>query len=257
MAERVLSTRELNRALLARQLLLARSKLPLTSALEQVGGLQTQYAPSAYIALWSRLHGFQRGALTQALEQRRVVQATLMRATIHIVSARDSPLLAAASRRGRREVAPSPGQTAQRHRYGGSRRPHAAAPLRRATPPQRTHRTAQGRGIPADCRGERGDVVGPGAGPALRDLGAAARGPLRTRRRLARQVESDGSPGARAPGAPVPWRGRARLTERPFELGGTAGDNASARGRAVAPAQVPRRAGRRTPRPAASPLTRP
>jgi len=80
-----------------------RSKLPLTSALEQVGGLQTQYAPSAYIALWSRLHGFQRGALTQALEQRRVVEATLMRATIHIVSARDFPLLAAASRRGRRE----------------------------------------------------------------------------------------------------------------------------------------------------------
>src|SRR2546428_8592716 len=102
MAERVLSTRELNRALLARQLLLARSKLPLTSALEQVGGLQTQYAPSAYIALWSRLHGFQRGALTQALEQRRVVQATLMRATIHIVSARDFPLLAAAIRKARR-----------------------------------------------------------------------------------------------------------------------------------------------------------
>ena len=102
MAERVLSTRELNRALLARQLLLARSKLPLTSALEQVGALQTQYAPSAYIALWSRLHGFQRGALTQALEQRRVVQATLMRATIHIVSARDFPLLAAAIRKARR-----------------------------------------------------------------------------------------------------------------------------------------------------------
>jgi hypothetical protein len=42
---RVLSTRELNRALLARQLLLERSALPLTRALEQVGGLQTQYAP--------------------------------------------------------------------------------------------------------------------------------------------------------------------------------------------------------------------
>ncbi len=63
MAERVLSTRELNRALLARQLLLERSKLSLTRALERVGGLQTQYAPSAYIGLWSRLHDFRRETL--------------------------------------------------------------------------------------------------------------------------------------------------------------------------------------------------
>ena len=76
MAERVLSTRELNRALLARQLLLERSSLPLTRAIERVGGLQTQYAPSAYVALWSRLRDFRREALTKALEQRRVVQAT-------------------------------------------------------------------------------------------------------------------------------------------------------------------------------------
>ena len=103
MTERMLSTRELNRALLARQLLLDRSRLPLTRALEQVAGLQSQYAPSAYVALWSRLHGFRRGALTRALERGRVVQATLMRATIHIVSAQDFPLFAAAIRRGRRE----------------------------------------------------------------------------------------------------------------------------------------------------------
>ncbi len=103
MTERVLSTRQLNRALLARQLLLKRSTAPLTRALEQVGGLQTQYAPSAYVALWSRLHHFKREALTKALEQRRAVQATLMRATIHIVSKRDFPLLAAAIRKGRRQ----------------------------------------------------------------------------------------------------------------------------------------------------------
>ena len=56
----VLSTRALNRALLARQLLLERSTLSLPEALEQVAGLQTQYAPSAYIGLWSRLHAFDR-----------------------------------------------------------------------------------------------------------------------------------------------------------------------------------------------------
>ncbi|MGH2661151.1 MAG: winged helix DNA-binding domain-containing protein [Actinomycetota bacterium] len=103
MTERVLSTRELNRALLARQLLLERSKLTLARALEQVAGLQTQYAPSAYVSLWSRLADFRRDALTRALEQRRAVQATLMRATIHVVSARDFPLFTAAIRNGRRE----------------------------------------------------------------------------------------------------------------------------------------------------------
>ena len=52
MAERVLSQRELNRALLARQLLLERVDLPLPRALERIGGIQNQYAPNAYIRLW-------------------------------------------------------------------------------------------------------------------------------------------------------------------------------------------------------------
>ena len=102
MTGRVLSTRALNRALLARQLLLERSPLPLVRALEQVAGLQTQYAPSAYIGLWSRLRDFPREALTAALQRRRAVQATLMRQTIHVVSARDYPLLAEAVREPRR-----------------------------------------------------------------------------------------------------------------------------------------------------------
>jgi hypothetical protein len=101
--ERVLSTRELNRALLARQLLLERSPLPLVAALEQVAGLQTQYAPSAYIGLWSRLRDFRRDQLTTALEDRRAVQATLLRVTIHIVSAGDYPPLTEAIRSTRRE----------------------------------------------------------------------------------------------------------------------------------------------------------
>ncbi len=101
MTERVLSTRELNRALLARQLLLERSRLPITRALEQLAGLQTQYAPSAYVGLWSRLEGFERDALTKALKSRRVIQATMMRLTIHMASARDYRRFMAGIRRGR------------------------------------------------------------------------------------------------------------------------------------------------------------
>jgi hypothetical protein len=102
MSERVLTQRELNRALLARQLLLERSRKPLIAAIEQVAGLQTQYAPSAYIGLWSRLERFALADLTRALEQRRAVQATLMRSTIHVVSARDYWLFADGIRDDRR-----------------------------------------------------------------------------------------------------------------------------------------------------------
>ena len=87
--EPVLSQRELQRAVLARQLLLERASVSLPRALERVAGLQSQYAPTMYIGLWSRVSGFQRDDLTAALERRLVVQATLMRATIHLVSAAD------------------------------------------------------------------------------------------------------------------------------------------------------------------------
>lgn len=99
---RALDTRSLNRALLARQFLLQRSKLPLTRVVERMGGVQTQYAPSGYIGLWSRVAGFERPKLTDALEKGRVVQGTLMRVTIHMVSAADYPVLTAAIRRPRR-----------------------------------------------------------------------------------------------------------------------------------------------------------
>ena len=88
-SERILGQRELNRALLARQFLLERRKLALPRALERIGGIQAQYAPSMYIGLWSRLAGFRRERLTGALERRTVVQGTLMRATIHLVSRED------------------------------------------------------------------------------------------------------------------------------------------------------------------------
>jgi hypothetical protein len=97
-AERVLTERELNRALLARQLLLERAKTPLPRALERIGGIQAQYAPSMYVGLWSRLAGFERDQLTRALERRTVVQGTLMRATIHLVSKPDYWLFSSGTR---------------------------------------------------------------------------------------------------------------------------------------------------------------
>lgn len=86
---RVLTQPELNRALLARQLLLERAAIPIPRALERMCGLQDQYAPSGYIGLWTRLEGMRRDDLTRALERRTVIQATLMRATIHLLSRRD------------------------------------------------------------------------------------------------------------------------------------------------------------------------
>ena len=105
MTVRTLSRRDLNRALLARQLLLERSDRSIPEALEQVGGLQTQYAPSGYVGLWTRLHDFPRGALTTALEERSVIQATLMRVTIHLVSRREFWSYAAGVRQARRQLA--------------------------------------------------------------------------------------------------------------------------------------------------------
>ena len=102
---RTLSPRALNRALLARQLLLERSTRSIPDAVEQVGGLQTQYAPSGYVGLWTRLQDFPRGALTAALEDRSVIQASLMRVTIHIVSSREYWRYALGVRQARRRWA--------------------------------------------------------------------------------------------------------------------------------------------------------
>jgi hypothetical protein len=103
-AERTLSEGELNRALLARQLLLERSGLSMPKVLDRMGTLQAQYAPSMYTGLWSRMEGFERDQLDEALERRRVAQGTLMRATIHLVSKADYWPAAIGIRRGRREL---------------------------------------------------------------------------------------------------------------------------------------------------------
>ena len=103
-AERTLSERELNRALLARQGLLDRFAGSVPRALERAGGLQAQYAPSMYVGLWSRMEGLARDDVTRALERRTAVQATLMRATIHLVARRDYWPFALAVRTARRAM---------------------------------------------------------------------------------------------------------------------------------------------------------
>ena len=89
-AERpVLTLRELNRAMLARQLLLERARVAIVPAIERLAALQAQWAPSPYIALWSRLADFRRPKLWSAIERHEVIRARLMRGTLHLVSARD------------------------------------------------------------------------------------------------------------------------------------------------------------------------
>ncbi len=96
MPEQVLTLRRLNRTLLLRQLLLRRERMSPVRAIERLAGLQAQYAPAPYIALWARLDGFERAALERALRRDAVIKATLMRATLHLVSGRDYPFFRAA-----------------------------------------------------------------------------------------------------------------------------------------------------------------
>jgi len=84
-----LTLRELNRAMLARQLLLERAKLDVVTAIERLAALQAQWSPSPYVALWSRLSDFRRERLWSAIERHRVIRARLMRGTLHLVSAHD------------------------------------------------------------------------------------------------------------------------------------------------------------------------
>jgi hypothetical protein len=100
----VLSQRALNRATLARQMLLERRKATVLQAIEKLAGLQAQAPNPPYIGLWSRLEGFRREQLTEALEKRRVVRMSAMRATLHLMAASDAlawrPLLEPVHQRG-------------------------------------------------------------------------------------------------------------------------------------------------------------
>src|SRR4051794_32148809 len=84
-----LTYREVNRATLARQLLLARESLPPEEAIARLAGLQAQVVTPPFVGLWTRLEAFEREQLNEAIAERRVVRAHVMRSTLHLFTAED------------------------------------------------------------------------------------------------------------------------------------------------------------------------
>ena len=96
MTDRVLTVRELNRAALARQLLLERKRLSPVAVIERLAGMQAQWPPAPYVGIWARMTGFKRATLERELAKGTVVKATVMRQTLHLVTPRDYALFRAA-----------------------------------------------------------------------------------------------------------------------------------------------------------------
>jgi hypothetical protein len=96
MAERVLSLRELNRATLARQLLLERRRLSPVAVIERLVGMQAQWPSAPYVGLWTRSTQFRREGLERELRRTAVIKATVMRQTLHLVTPRDYALIRSA-----------------------------------------------------------------------------------------------------------------------------------------------------------------
>ena len=90
MTSPVLSRRQLNRAILERQMLLRRERASAIAVMERLVGMQAQVPTDPYTALWSRIEGFDPNELSSNIEERRAVRVVmLLRTTIHLVSARD------------------------------------------------------------------------------------------------------------------------------------------------------------------------
>lgn len=96
-----LTLRQLNRTTLMRQSLLARSPWSATEAVRRLAGLQAQQPNPPYVALWSRVDGFEIADLVAALRERTVVKGTLMRSTLHLVAADDVAAYDAAASQAR------------------------------------------------------------------------------------------------------------------------------------------------------------
>jgi Winged helix DNA-binding domain len=95
-ADRVLTLRELNRATLARQILLERKRLSPAAVIERLVGMQAQWPPAPYVGIWTRTTSFRRETLERELVRGAIVKATAMRQTLHLLTRRDYALLRAA-----------------------------------------------------------------------------------------------------------------------------------------------------------------
>jgi hypothetical protein len=84
-----LTAMQLNRATLARQLLLERERAGVAGVVQRLAGMQAQEPKHPYIGLWTRVAGFETEQLHRALLEREVVRATLMRSTLHLMTAAD------------------------------------------------------------------------------------------------------------------------------------------------------------------------
>ena len=184
---RTLTLADLNRATLARQLLLQRRRLSPLGAIERLVGMQAQWPPAPYVGLWSRLTGFRRATLERAILRGDVLKPTVMRGTLHLVTARDYPTFWAAFRdmptwfgagapRTRAANRPGGARTrAQRpaHPEGGTRAPGARARARRSIRAARIPCTPSARAPLARARDGALDHSAPGH---LRRLRRAAAG---------------------------------------------------------------------------------
>jgi Winged helix DNA-binding domain len=95
-------------------MLLERADIDSVTAIERLAGMQAQYSPSPYIGLWSRVRDFKRDELEAALAAHLVYKATLMRGTLHLVSARQFDHFRIASRFPRHVWSEGPRQLAAR-----------------------------------------------------------------------------------------------------------------------------------------------
>jgi hypothetical protein len=120
--DRVLTLRQLNRALLARQLLLEPKKLSSIAVIERLVGMQAQWPQAPYVGIWTRTAAFRREALERELAKGNVLKATVMRQTLHLVTPRDYGLIRAAMSENN-----FPWQTALAERVAPSVRALAAA----------------------------------------------------------------------------------------------------------------------------------
>ena len=217
MADRVLSQRELNRALLARQGLLERSNESAIEVMERLVGMQAQVPTDPYIALWSRIEGFDPMELSDLIEQRRAVRAGLMRSTIHLVSARDALYIEPLTRPLLMRVFKQPVRQADRRRRsgGGGRRGDGADPRGAA------HARGAGRAARAPLARRhagraqrRGNLLQPDrSGAPSRAVGAEGPGPVGAAGAVARRAARPERDRGR-PRAPLPRRVRPRDAPR-------------------------------------------